>query len=505
MTASFPQPENQNAPQPAVLAALPESPDAGELRKRRYNVPFVALIAADGAAVLLGWAIAILVPWTSADGLEQQLALPLLAGLATFGLLNSADLYKSRVSSVRSAELAAITRTSATSMLLAVLIGYLLGGSGHLRISVTASVVVYLFLLIGRSMYDGWIRNARNEGRYCRPVVIVGTGKATEELQQLFADHQEAGYRVQGIIGPRPRSEDLRSGWLGPSQRALELMNAAGANGAFIMVDEIAPDERDTLLGELTAAGKHIHLSTGLTGVHHRRVRLAPVAHEPLIYVEPATLARWQLLCKRAMDLFIGSIALLIALPIILVAALAIKVTDRGPILFRQQRVGRDGEHFELLKLRTMAVDAEARLDELASQNDRSGPLFKVANDPRITRVGHMLRLTSIDELPQLFNVFRGDMSLVGPRPALPSEAAEFDTELQQRHQVPPGITGLWQVEARDNPSFRSYRRLDLFYVQNWSISLDLMILVLTAQSLVARVARALTGRSGNGEVLSSG
>ncbi len=164
-----------------------------------------------------------------------------------------------------------------------------------------------------------------------------------------------------------------------------------------------------------------------------------------------------------------------------------IKLEDGGPVLFRQRRVGLHGREFEILKFRTMVVDAEARLAALRQSNERVGPLFKMDHDPRITRIGRLLRATSLDELPQLFNVLNGSMSLVGPRPALPREVAEFPVALNARHQVRPGITGLWQVEARDNPAFEAYLRLDLFYVENWSLALDLMILLGTIDHIVLR------------------
>ena len=162
-------------------------------------------------------------------------------------------------------------------------------------------------------------------------------------------------------------------------------------------------------------------------------------------------------------------------------------------MLFRQQRVGHIGRHFTLFKLRTMVPDAESKLIDLTTDNDRDGgPLFKLRHDPRVTRIGRLLRATSLDELPQLLNVLRGDMSLVGPRPALPSEVAHFDDELRERGRMMPGITGLWQVEARDDPSFSSYRRLDLFYVDNWSIGLDLAILASTVTAVLSRGVRML-------------
>ncbi|MGH9055098.1 MAG: sugar transferase, partial [Acidimicrobiales bacterium] len=180
--------------------------------------------------------------------------------------------------------------------------------------------------------------------------------------------------------------------------------------------------------------------------------------------------------------------------PLILLAAAAIKVHDGGPVLFRQERVGRDGAPFGLLKLRTMVPNAASLLPQLAVVNERNGPLFKMQRDPRVTPVGRVLRVTSLDELPQLLNVLAGSMSLVGPRPALAEEVARFDDELAGRHSVRPGITGLWQIEARHNPSFHAYRRLDLLYTNKWSLALDLSIMVATAPAVLQPVVGAISG-----------
>jgi lipopolysaccharide/colanic/teichoic acid biosynthesis glycosyltransferase len=220
------------------------------------------------------------------------------------------------------------------------------------------------------------------------------------------------------------------------------------------------------------------------------------LAHQPAFYVEPQRLSRGQTAVKRVLDLSLASALLVLTAPVIGLAALMIKAEDRGPVFYRQVRVGRNGRTFHLMKLRTMVPNAAAQAKELGLLNERQGPLFKVSNDPRVTRVGRFLRTSSIDELPQLINVLRGEMSLVGPRPALPAEVAQFDQDLLERSRVQPGITGLWQVEARDNPSFRAYRRLDLFYVDNWSVGLDLCIMAATARVLTAKVVSALLGGS---------
>jgi lipopolysaccharide/colanic/teichoic acid biosynthesis glycosyltransferase len=191
----------------------------------------------------------------------------------------------------------------------------------------------------------------------------------------------------------------------------------------------------------------------------------------------------------------LASVALLFAAPIIGLFALVVKKQDKGPAFFKQQRVGLNGELFTMIKLRTMVVDAEARLAALLAKNERKGPLFKMDNDPRFTKVGRIMDATSINELPQLWNVLKGEMSLVGPRPALAREVAKFNDRLLVRHKVKPGITGLWQVESRDDPSFADYERCDVFYVENWSVRLDLMILLQTLVE-VGKRATSLLGRS---------
>jgi len=182
---------------------------------------------------------------------------------------------------------------------------------------------------------------------------------------------------------------------------------------------------------------------------------------------------------KRLVDIIGAGVALLFFAPLLIGIAIAIKWTSPGPILFQQPRYGKGNRLFRIYKFRTMHVHL----------NDRSGVRQTTSNDSRVTTIGRILRKTSLDELPQLINVLRGDMSLVGPRPALPHEVAEFDEELRGRHRVLPGITGLWQVEGRENPEFDVYRRLDLFYVENWSVGFDLAILLATAQSVLLRFA----------------
>lgn len=192
------------------------------------------------------------------------------------------------------------------------------------------------------------------------------------------------------------------------------------------------------------------------------------------------------MLMKALFDRVLGLLLVLVGLPVLAVVAVLVKIDSQGPILFKQRRIGAQGEPFNMLKFRTMVENAEALLGSLADANDGNEILFKKRDDPRVTRVGRVLRRYSLDELPQLFNVLRGDMSLVGPRPPLPSEVAKYESDAVRRLRVKPGLTGLWQVSGRSNLSWEESLRLDLRYVDNWSLVLDLQILARTARAVLS-------------------
>jgi len=297
-----------------------------------------------------------------------------------------------------------------------------------------------------------------------------------------------------GVVGDEREAlaHGLRDCWYGQLDDGISVLEDRGGTGAIVCAGDIHPSQLNKIVQELLRFGMHVHLSSGLQGIDIGRLRPSPLAHEPFFYVEQTSLASWQPFAKRAIDLVLSSVLLVLMLPVIGLAALGIKLQDFGPVLFKQYRIGRDGVPFVLYKLRTMREGAERETNDLLELNVRDGPLTKFSCDPRVTIFGRILRASSIDELPQLWNVLNGTMSLVGPRPALPIEVAHFDANLRVREAVRPGITGLWQVEGRDNPSFAAYRRFDLFYLQNWSVALDLMILLVTVESVIARVVSAL-------------
>jgi exopolysaccharide biosynthesis polyprenyl glycosylphosphotransferase len=406
-------------------------------------------------------------------------------------------LYRARVSCDRSVEITGLVFAAAVSAVAAHFAFKALGTPASTAWSVVGGIAAFVALAVGRSAYSGWLAVARLQRKISRPVVVVGSNEEAWHLYRLLELHPEIGMRVVGILGAEEGYARYFAGsveWLGdvdgPGAPAVTAVRGAGANGVVVAASALRAPTLNRVVRELLDDSVHVHLSSGLAGVAVRRVRALPLAHEPAFYIEPVRFKPWQRVVKRATDIVVSTFVLIVTSPILVTAAIVIKLTDGGPVLFRQVRIGQDGRPFVILKLRSMRPGAE--LDLVASDNDRDGPLFKVFRDPRRTRVGRVLEQTSLDELPQLFNVLRGDMSLIGPRPATPDEVAAFDEELLRRHAVPCGVTGLWQVDARDNPSFDAYRRLDLFYVENWSLALDLAILAATGKSLVMRGVRAV-------------
>jgi exopolysaccharide biosynthesis polyprenyl glycosylphosphotransferase len=460
-----------------------EAPAAGRTLElgRRLRLLDAGAVA---VAALVVWGLA-----ASSIPIVTALALAVVSAVVTVLAIAGHGLYRARACAVRSVELVGLARAAVLGGAAAFLVGRTVDESAF-WISLVGAGVMFLALAAGRGGFVAWLRRARTQGRYSRSVVVVGASVEAGRLVWLLRRHPELGLRPVGVVG-----EDAEYGtlegvpWLGGIDTIVATLALVGANGVVIASGDLDADDLNTTVRALLDAGVHVQLSSGLWGIDQHRLRPVPLAHEPFVYVEPASLRRGQQACKRALDVTAAALLLVVSAPVLLVAMLAVRLQDGGSAIFRQVRVGKDGTPFTLFKLRTMVPDAEQQLVDVTSVNQRAGgPLFKSASDPRRTRVGRLLETTSLDEVPQLLNVLRGDMSLVGPRPALPHEVAQFDDELLGRHRVQPGITGLWQVEARDKPDFEIYRRLDLFYVENWSIGLDLAIMFSTVCSVLGRV-----------------
>jgi len=345
-----------------------------------------------------------------------------------------------------------------------------------------------------RWQFGRWLREQRAQGRYLRSVVLIGSNDDAAQLRTMLRSEPELGYKVVGMIG---NSQDSHL-WDGlPVSHDLadipRIAASTGANGIVIVPYAVTSVATQRAVDIASSWHLHVQVWPGFRGIGSGRLRKVPVSGEAFFYIEPRLSSRWQIALKRTIDVIGAATVLALSAPIVAAAALLIKIEDRGPVLHHSERIGMHGKSFYIYKLRSMAPEGCPASSALAALNERTdGPLFKASHDPRVTKVGRFLRASSIDELPQLWNVLKGTMSLVGPRPALPSEAAQFDEELQRRHSVRPGLTGLWQIEARHNPSFNAYRRLDMRYVDNWTLYLDISILLSTVPAVVSQTVHAL-------------
>ena len=341
-------------------------------------------------------------------------------------------------------------------------------------------------LVIERFTTRRLIRVFRTRGMLCAPVILVGDHQHVDEIAAVLRRATFLGYRVVGVLSPTAEDELTPSGLpvLGSLDDIIPALQATSAQ-TVIFTDGALPSASafNRLARQLEDQDAQLVVVPGLTDVSAARMNLRPVGGLPLVYVESprALLAmRWS---KRLFDVVGAAAALLLAAPVMAVIALAIRIEDRGPVVFKQVRVGLKGQPFNFYKFRSMAVDAEQRLPQL--QSELSGVLFKIKSDPRVTRVGRLIRRLSLDELPQLLNVLQGQMSLVGPRPALPREVAQYQQDVHRRLDVRPGLTGLWQVSGRSDLSWDDTVRLDLYYVDNWSLLQDLMILTRTVGAVL--------------------
>ncbi len=338
------------------------------------------------------------------------------------------------------------------------------------------------------------LHRARGRGRNLRRVMVIGHQQAIAAVCGQLSRQRFHGLEVVGACVPahqlasRPATilPELDVPVYGTLSEVPGAVLAADADTVIVLsCPELDGVTLRRLAWKLERDDIDLIVSSSLIDVAGARTTIRPVDGLPMLHVEHARLRGSGRLAKEVFDRC-GALALLVLLaPVLAVVALLIRFDSPGPAMFRQHRVGRNGELFPIYKFRTMYVDAESRLTALQERNEHDGVLFKIRNDPRITRIGRYLRRFSLDELPQLMNVLSGDMSLVGPRPPLPAEVAVYPRDMRRRLVVKPGLTGLWQVSGRADLPWEETIRLDLRYVENWSLSLDLVILLRTVTAVV--------------------
>ena len=360
----------------------------------------------------------------------------------------------------------------------------------------TALPLGLVLLLAGRWMARRRLVRQRSYGRHTRRLLLIGAPSAIEHLHSSLISEPGAGYIPVGAILPgfsvnSPTGQELQLPVLSVSSELATILAAIEESG----VDAIAisagsylkPRVIQQLGWELQERGVSMIMAPVLTDVAGPRIHTQPVAGLPLIHVSTPKLRGINALLKRSIDFLGSALCLLVLSPVFVVVAVMVSADSPGPAFFRQERVGKDGRTFMMYKFRSMVVDAEEQLSALQSANEGNGTLFKLKVDPRVTRLGSFIRRFSIDELPQLWNVLIGDMSMVGPRPPLASEVETYEKYVRRRLMVKPGLTGLWQVSGRSNLSWDDSVRLDLYYVENWSLINDLMILIRTIRAVVGK------------------
>jgi exopolysaccharide biosynthesis polyprenyl glycosylphosphotransferase len=366
---------------------------------------------------------------------------------------------------------------------------YLFNTDVSRSIVVFAVPVTVFGSLAARKLLRMRLHRARAGGEGMEKTIVVGSGDAVVELVSLLKSTPYRGMDPVGVCLP-PASVSLSElngvPVLGGPD---DVLRAVDSTGAHVVAVVSHPDFWGHPLRQLAWALEErdveLIVSPGIVEVAGPRLSIRPMAGLSLLHLERPAAGGGQMLLKAAFDRSLGTVILLLLSPLLLVIAIAVRATSRGPALFRQTRVGVDGREFTIYKFRSMVPDAEHRLIDLAGHDEGNGVLFKIRGDPRVTAVGRRLRRYSLDELPQLINVAKGDMSLVGPRPPLPSEVAEYSDDAVRRLRVRPGMTGLWQVSGRSDLSWDESLQLDLRYVDNWTMTLDLSILWRTVRAVV--------------------
>jgi exopolysaccharide biosynthesis polyprenyl glycosylphosphotransferase len=345
-------------------------------------------------------------------------------------------------------------------------------------------------LLVERGIARGLLNRKRRRGDCQHRVVAVGRRRDIEHLASQIKQQTSKGWTIVAVCLPEtPLEPILIDGAVVPSGDP----NDAAAMAALYGADTIAVTDTGILpthglrrlAWELEGTDVHLLISPALTDVAGPRVTVRPLFNLPLLHLEQPQFVGPQRIYKSVTDRIMAGLGLVLLSPVFLAISIAVKLGDGGPVFFRQERVGANGARFRCFKFRSMCVEAEQMLIDLRDENEGGAMLFKIKRDPRITSVGSFLRKTSLDELPQLINVFRGEMSLVGPRPPLPSEVDRYEPDVHRRLLVKPGMTGLWQVSGRSDLTWDEAVRLDLYYVENWSPLVDLGILAKTVTTVL--------------------
>jgi exopolysaccharide biosynthesis polyprenyl glycosylphosphotransferase len=345
--------------------------------------------------------------------------------------------------------------------------------------------------ILGRSLVRLLLASSRRRGKLLRPALIVGFNpEAADLMHRLFADTSSGLMPVAYLASSevdRFALGDFEGAvpCVGTARDVARVLDETYIDTVIVTSTAFDPDVLARIIADMRGREIDIQVSSGLLDITTSRVLVREISGVPLITIRAVSFTPRQRLIKRSFDLLVGGLIALVGMPVWLLIAAMIKLESKGPVFYSQTRIGRSGQPFEMLKFRSMDADAHATRDQLEASNEASGPLFKIQDDPRVTRVGKWLRKFSFDEFPQIVNVLRGEMALVGPRPPLPEESEKYTDHHWRRMEVVPGMTGLWQVSGRSRLTFDEMIRLDLFYIENWSVGFDMSIILRTLPAVI--------------------
>ncbi|MGI8968011.1 MAG: sugar transferase [Chloroflexota bacterium] len=464
----------------------------GLRRVLAWSLPVQDAVLIYGALVLAYWARFLVglgpsetraLPFSAYQGLAGLLLIVMLPTLLAKGA------YSRRINRGSMDEFGAVTSAATIAIATIIAITFML----H-RLEYSRGVIVYLWIfliadiVVGRMLFRSFRSLCNRRGWATRRLLVVGATDAGKIIMQAVKDRPDLGYEVAGFVDRRAasRAPDFgRFDRLGTIEDIPDLIAAGRIDDVVIALPGSAHEEVWPLIALCEQSNVGLKLVPDLFRVSLSRVQVDDIAGIPLLDVQERAFTRIEGVLKRVLDVVIGSAVLLASAPIIAILWVLIHLDSEGPAFLKQERVGRGGRHFTCWKLRTMCHGADSLLTVLGVQNEATGPLFKMRRDPRCTRVGRHMRRLSLDELPQIWNVVRGDMSLVGPRPPLPREVEHYEPWQWRRLETTPGITGIWQVSGRSHLSFDEMVMMDITYVDNWSLGLDMKILFRTVSAVL--------------------
>ena len=435
------------------------------------------------AVMLFGLLISSRASTWDIDPLLAIYSMPFIIALLWLAMLALRGSYDQRVIGLGTEEIRRVVSGTLYTFAVVAGISYLIRADISRAYAFVSLPLGLLLIIASRFLWRGWLYRQRARRNFLNRTVIIGSGPSSDELEERLVRDFYAGYQVVARIGAPDAGGANLGSWLDGLDEVIE--STAAEAIAVTPSDTITSDAIRQLAWRLEGRSVDLLIAPAMMDITGPRLSVRPAAGLPLLHLDEAVLSRSQRTAKRALDLF-GSLSLVVLLsPLMLASAIAVKVSSKGPVIFRQVRIGRGGNSFTMLKFRTMVQDADAMREDLRAAHDINDPMFKMAADPRITPAGRFLRRWSLDELPQLFNVIGGSMSLVGPRPHPLDDVDRYELEAYRRLALKPGLTGLWQVEGRSNLTWTEALQLDLYYVETWSLSGDIVLLARTIRAVI--------------------